>query len=210
MDDVPLLPGDDIVAAGGTLDPASVYEAYRHGVFPFYEVGQPVLWWSPDPRAILPLGALRVSRRLHRTLRQGRFRITRNRCFGRVMRLCGSLRGDDGWIHADMIRCYEQLHEQGHAHSLEVWHDDELVGGIYGVAMGGAFAAESMFHAKRDMSKVALVHLEAHLRKCGFTLFDVQFETDHLRQFGVQLIPRDEYLRRLHDVRDADVSFSRP
>ena len=204
---VPFAPGEDLVAVGGALDPEVVYDAYRHGVFPWYDAGQPVQWWCPDPRAILPMGALHVSRRLERTIRQARFRVTLNDCFERVMRTCGDLRGPPGWIHEEMVACYVALHGQGHAHSLEVWHERALVAGIYGVSIGGTFAAESMFHTERDMSKVALVLLERHLRARGFTLFDVQFETMHLQQFGCALIPREDYLGRLRANRDARVTF---
>lgn len=204
---VPMHPGEDLIAAGGVLEPGLVLDAYRHGVFPWYEGGQPVLWWSPDPRGVLPLDAVHVSRRLARTLRSDRFRISRDEAFGDVMRACDEDRPDGTWIHADMIACYEQLHAAGHAHSLEVWEGSDLVGGIYGVAFGGGFAAESMFHRVRDASKVALVALARHLAGRGFELLDVQFVTSHLEQFGCVEIPRDVYLDRVRAVRDLDVRF---
>ena len=205
---VPLEPGEDLVAAGGRLAPALVHDAYRHGIFPWYEADGPVLWWSPDPRGILPLDALHVPRRLERTLRAGGWRITRDEAFGEVIRACDEARPDGTWIHADMIRCYEALHAQGLAHSLEVRDAaGALVGGIYGVAFGAGFAAESMFHRVRDASKVALVALARHLRARGFELLDVQFVTPHLAQFGCIEIPRDDYLARVAAVRDLAVGF---
>lgn len=206
---VPMAPGEDLVAAGGPLDPALVRDAYRHGIFPWYDAGDPVLWWSPDPRGILPLDALHVPRRLARTLASDRFRITRDEAFGAVIRACDEARPDGTWIHADMIRCYEQLHAAGHAHSLEVWDRarGDLVGGIYGVAFGGGFAAESKFHRVRDASKVALVALVRHLVARGFELLDVQFVTPHLARLGCVEIPRDDYLARVHAVRDLPARF---
>lgn len=203
-----LPPGEDLVAATAGLEPDLVLAAYRHGIFPWYEAGLPVLWWSPDPRTLLPLdGSLHVARRLSRTLRQGRFEIRLDTAFERVMRACGDARPDGRWIHEEMIRCYVTLAEQGHAHSLEVWREGQLVGGIYGVAVGGLFAAESMFHIARDMSKVALVSLVEHLRARGYGLLDVQLPTSHLARFGSLEIPREAYIKRVHEVRDADVTF---
>jgi len=197
----------DLVAVGGTLDAPLVLEAYRHGIFPWYDAGEPVLWWSPDPRAILPLDDLHVSRRLARTIASGRFAVRRDTAFDEVVRACDENRPDGSWIHADMRRCYGDLHRAGHAHSLEVYEGDALVGGIYGVAFGGGFAGESMFHRVRDASKVALVALVAHLRARGFTLLDVQFKTSHLARFGCVEVPRAAYLARVHAVRDEDVRF---
>ena len=202
-----LPPGEDLVAVGGALTPEIVHEAYRHGVFPWFDEGQPVQWWSPDPRAVLPLQAMPVSRRLRRTLRQGRFEISRNRCFERVMRACGARGPGPGWIHEAMIRCYVDLHAQGHAHSLEVWVQGALAGGVYGVGIGGLFAAESMFHVRRDMSKVALVQLATHLSARGYALLDAQFWTPHLDQFGCTTISRAVYLSRLRACRDDAVTF---
>jgi len=199
--------GGDIVAVGGALDPELVLDAYRHGVFPWYDAGDPVLWWSPDPRAILPLEAVHVSRRLRRTLRSAAFEIRWNTAFREVMRACDEDRPDGSWIHADMRRCYLTLHGCGHAHSCEVWRDGRLVGGVYGVAFGAGFAAESMFHRIRDASKVALVNLVERLRVRGFTLLDVQYRTPHLARFGCVEIPRAEYLDRVAEVVGADVAL---
>ena len=199
--------GTDIVAAGGQLEAKLVMDAYRHGIFPWYDAGDPVLWWCPDPRAILPLDALHVPRRLERTRRSGRFVVRWDSRFEDVLRACDENRADGSWIHADMRRCYLALHECGHAHSCEIFEDGELVGGIYGVAFGGGFAAESMFHRARDASKVALVELVARLRARGFTLLDVQFATPHLVRFGCIEIPRAEYLERVAAAIALDVSF---
>lgn len=199
--------GRDIVAAGGGLEPELVLDAYRHGIFPWYDAGDPVLWWSPDPRAILPLEAFHVSRRLRRTLRAGRFEIRWDTAFEEVVRACDQGRPDGSWIHADMRRCYQALHQAGHAHSCEVYADDVLVGGIYGVTFGGGFAAESMFHRARDASKVALVRLVERLRRRGFVLLDVQFRTAHLATFGCVEIPRAAYLERVAAAVALDVEL---
>ena len=207
--DVPLLAGEDIVAWGRDLDPGLVLSAYREGVFPFYDAGGPVLWWCPDPRAVLPLDErFHVRRRLARRIRRGDFEIRIDSAFEEVMRACDEGRADGTWIHEDMIRSYCALHEAGHAHSVEVWRKGQLVGGIYGIAFGAGFAAESMFHRERDMSKVALVSLVEHLRRCEFQLLDVQFKTPHLEQFGCIEMPRDLYLEQVRRVRDVLVLWS--
>jgi len=195
------------VAVGGDLEPARVLDAYAHGVFPWYEARGPLLWWCPDPRAVLPLDGVHVSRRLRRTLRSACFDVTVDRAFGPVIRACARARRGGTWIHREMIACYEALHAQGHAHSLEVWRAGELAGGVYGVTVGGVFAAESMFHHRTDASKVALVRLAEHLAARGYGLLDVQFLTGHLQRQGAIEIPRSEYLRRLAGLRGADVRF---
>ncbi len=196
-----------LVAVGGDLRPERLLEAYRSGVFPWFGLEDPILWWSPDPRGILELDRLHVPRRLRRTLRSGRFRHTMNCAFGDVLRGCAD-RPDDGcWLTPAMIAAYEELHARGHAHSLEVWVGDELAGGIYGVAVGGLFAGESMFTRRRDGSKVALVRLVEHLRQRGFQLFDIQMVTDHTARFGARAIPRSEYLARLREALRCETSF---
>ena len=212
--DVPWIPpelGDPqgLVGVGGDLSPALLRRAYSEGVFPWYSEGDPLLWWSPDPRAIIELDGVHVSRRLARTMRGGKFRVTVNTAFTDVMRACGENRDGGTWVTDDMVRGYTELHEQGHAHSLEVWRGDELAGGIYGVSVGGLFAGESMFHRVTDASKVALVSLVERLRDRGFVLFDVQMKTDHTERMGAIDIPRTEYLRRLRDaIPMTDVSFA--
>lgn len=195
------------VAVGGDLRPGRLLHAYRCGVFPWYNEGEPVLWWSPDPRAVFELDGLRVPRRLARTLRSGRFTTTVDRAFGEVIRGC-AVREEGTWITPDMIGAYEELHQLGHAHSLEVWRGDTLAGGIYGVALGGFFAGESMFSRVPDGSKVALVRLVERLRERGFQLFDIQFRTEHTTRLGAVEIPRAEYLQRLARAVAVSVQFT--
>ncbi len=185
-----------LVAVGGDLSPRRLLTAYRRGIFPWYSPGDPILWWSPDPRAIFELEGLHVPRRLRRTLRQGRFTVTVNRDFAAVIRGCAE-RPEGTWIVPEMIAAYEEFHRLGHAHSIEVWQGDTLAGGLYGVAIGGFFAGESMFTRIRDASKVALVHLVERLRQRGYQLFDTQCLTEHTARFGAIEIPRKDYLRRL-------------
>jgi len=186
-----------LVAIGGDLRTERLLQAYRCGVFPWYAEGEPICWWSPDPRAIFELDSLHISRRLGRTLRSGRYHVTINRDFGGVMRGCKEGREEGTWITPEMIDAYERLHELGHAHSVEVWDKDALVGGLYGVALGGLFAGESMFTRGRDGSKIALVHVLQRLRERGFTLFDIQMRTEHTARLGAVEIPRSQYLGRL-------------
>lgn len=168
-----------------------------------------MLWWSPDPRAILPLDGLVISRRLQRTIRSHKFEITCDRAFSEVIRSCATGPGREAgtWLTDAMIAGYERLHQLGHVHSVEAWHGGKLAGGIYGVAIGGAFSAESMFFRVRDASKVALVALVTHLRESGYQLLDVQQWTPHTARFGVVEIARDEYLRRLREAVELPVEF---
>jgi leucyl/phenylalanyl-tRNA--protein transferase len=196
-----------LVALGGDLRPERLLEAYRRGIFPWYDEGWPVLWWSPDPRAIFELDGLHVSRRLHRTLRSGRFQVTVNRAFAEVIQGCAD-RAEGTWILPAMIEAYCWLHKLGFAHSVEAWRNGELAGGIYGVAIGGFFAGESMFHRTTDGSKVALAMLMQRLRQRGYLLFDIQFLTDHTRSLGAVEISRMEYLGRLRRALAAKVTFA--
>jgi leucyl/phenylalanyl-tRNA--protein transferase len=197
-----------LVAIGGDLRPQYLLQAYRRGIFPWYDEGQPVLWWSPDPRGIFELDGLHVSRRLRRTIRSGRFRVTVNQAFGEVIRGCADRPGEGTWITADMIRAYEQMHRLGHAHSVEVWEGSELGGGLYGVAINGLFAGESMFTRRSDASKVALVYLMERLRQGGFQLFDIQMVTEHTTRLGAIEIPRAEYLARLRRALQCRTTFA--
>jgi leucyl/phenylalanyl-tRNA--protein transferase len=199
-----------LVALGGDLKPARLLQAYRSGIFPWYGEGDPLLWWSPDPRAIFELNALHVSRRLRRTIRSGRFTVTINRDFRGVMCGCADRPDEGTWITSEMREAYEAMHRLGHAHSVEVWQGETLAGGLYGVAIGGFFAGESMFTRVRDASKVALVHLMDRLRERGFQLFDIQFLTDHTKRLGAVEIPRSEYLRRLRRGLDCPARFDEP
>jgi leucyl/phenylalanyl-tRNA--protein transferase len=203
-------PSDAPLARGGDLEPDTLVDAYAHGIFPWPGADGEVYWWSPSPRAVFaPPDAIHVSRSLARVLRSGRFRVSTDRAFAAVMRACGHRPGEGTWITPELRAAYVRLHRLGIAHSLEVWDADErLVGGIYGVALGGAFMGESMFHRVPDASKVALVRLGAHLAARGFTLLDAQLPTDHLTRMGVQVWSREEYLRLLERVVDRPCSFA--
>lgn len=202
---------EGLLCIGGRLSPEWLLDAYAHGIFPWpmWE-DEPIAWWSPDPRAIIELDGLHVSRRLQRTLRSGKFRVTRDHDFAGVIRGCATAgdRTGNTWLTPAMINAYRQMHTLGHAHSVEVWQVDRLVGGTYGIAIGGLFAAESMFHTERDASKVALVHLVSHLNARGFQLLDVQQWTDHTGCMGAIEISREDYLRRLALATEISVSFS--
>lgn len=186
-----------LVAVGGDLRPATLLRAYQAGVFPWFSPGDPICWWSPDPRAIIELDGLHVSRRLRRTLRSGKFRLSINEDFSGVIRGCADRPIEETWITSEMIEAYEELHRMGHAHSVEAWYGDVLGGGVYGVALGGFFAGESMFTRVTDGSKAALTFLVERLNTRGFELFDVQFVTEHTKRMGAVEIPRAEYLARL-------------
>jgi leucyl/phenylalanyl-tRNA--protein transferase len=198
--------GFGTVGFGGDLEPERLLAAYSQGIFPMYDEGEPICWWSPDPRAIIEMDGLHISRRLQRTIGSGKFSVSLNKDFGAVMRACGQ-REESTWINSEMLAAYQRLHELGHAHSVEVWHDGELAGGVYGVSLGGLFAGESMFYRIRDASKVALVFLFERLRECGFELFDTQIMNDHTASLGAIEIPRSEYLQRLAKVIDKRVQL---
>lgn len=185
------------VDESNNLSPERLLRAYREGMFPWYDEDMPVCWWSPDPRAIFELDGFRASRRLWRTYRSGRFHLTVNHAFSAVMRGCADRKDEGTWITPDMVAAYEELHRLGHAHSIEAWQDGDLAGGVYGVAVGGLFAGESMFYRRRDASKAALLYLVLRLRERGFSLFDTQFVTEHTARLGAIEIPRREYLQRL-------------
>ncbi len=192
---------DGLLAVGGDLRPERLLKAYRHGIFPWYSDDQPILWWSPDPRAVLFPDKLHISRSLKRSLRPNLFSVTLDRCFRDVMQQCAGPRPQypDGgtWITAEMLKAYTCLHERGYAHSVETWKDGQLVGGLYGVALGGAFFAESMFTRVPDASKVALVLLVRQLQTWGFRLIDCQQSSPHVMSFGAEEIPRREFLDHL-------------
>lgn len=183
--------------------------AYREGVFPMGdpETGE-VHWYRPEPRAVIDLENFHVSRRLAKTMRQGRFRFTVNKAFEKVMRACSrSDEPSEMWITEDIIDLYCRMHDAGTAHSVEAWVGEDLAGGLYGVSFGGAFMGESMFHFVRDASKASLVYLVDRLRARGFTLLDTQFSTEHLARFGLEMLPHEEYLERLNHALDLPVNF---
>lgn len=196
-----------LVAIGGDLSVDRLLTAYRAGIFPW--TISPISWWSPDPRAILELDKLRVSESLRKILRKRMFEVTIDRAFPRVIASCAARAPGrpETWITAEFIEAYTRLHERGYAHSLECWREGELAGGIYGVAIGGFFAGESMFHRASNASKVALYHLVEHLRKRNFRLLDIQMLTPVTRQMGGVTIPRQEYLRRLGEALKAGCEF---
>jgi leucyl/phenylalanyl-tRNA---protein transferase len=189
-----------LLAVGGELSPDRLIEAYSHGIFPWYAQGQPVLWWSPDPRMVLFVDEFRISRSLRKVIRQARFDVRVDSAFEDVIEACASTArpGQLGtWITPAVIDAYLQLHRAGHAHSVEVFDDGELVGGLYGVSIGRMFFGESMFSRESNASKIALVQLAAMLRTAGFPLIDCQQETAHLSSFGARLISRREFAKRL-------------
>ncbi len=196
---------DGLVAVGGDLATGRLLRAYRTGIFPW--TVDPISWWSPDPRGIFELGGLHIGRSLRRGLRQSKFRVTRDQDFAGVIQACATIRRPGGWIRPAFVAAYTALHRAGHAHSVECWLGEKLVGGVYGVSVGGLFAGESMFHRATDASKVAVVHLHDHLVSRGYGLFDIQMLTDATRALGAREISRDEYLGRLKDVVDLPVCF---
>jgi leucyl/phenylalanyl-tRNA--protein transferase len=188
---------EGLVAVGGDLSEARLVVAYRTGVFPW--TVDPISWWSPDPRGVFELDRFHVSRSLSRVICKQVFRVTRDTAFAQVMAGCAAPAPGrrSTWITPEFIAAYTALHQAGHAHSVECWQNEQLAGGIYGVAIGGLFAGESMFHTVSNASKVALYHLIQHLRNRGFELFDIQMVTPITAQLGAVAIPRTDYLRRL-------------
>lgn len=189
----------DIVKVTFTVTPESLEEGYRQGIFPMGHEGERAFTWhQPDPRGIIPFDAIHVPSSLRRRMRRGGYEITVDRAFGEVVRQCAARPGV--WLTPKLIAVYEEMHRRGQAHSLEVWVEGRLAGGIFGVHLGAAFFAESKFHRVTDMSKVALVELLLRLRDAGFLLFDVQYWTPHLAQFGAVEIPRMDYQARLREA----------
>ncbi|MGC8644214.1 MAG: leucyl/phenylalanyl-tRNA--protein transferase [Isosphaeraceae bacterium] len=194
---VQLAEPEGILAFGGDLKPDRLLAAYRQGIFPWYEQGGPILWWSPDPRLVLFLEEFHLSRRLRRTIRQGRFEIRFDTAFAQVIKACAEVaraHEDGTWITPEMQRAYIRLHQLGHAHSMESWRGERLVGGIYGVRVGRCFCGESMFHHETDASKVALAALVERLRQEGVELIDCQVSSEHMLRLGAREIPRARFL----------------
>ncbi len=196
-------PGDAPLCMGGDLEPVRLLAAYSRGIFPWYGPGLPVLWWSPDPRCVLPLDRFHLPRRSARRLRASPFALTLDAAFARVIRACAAPRPGRGaqpqgtWITAEMMAAYERLHALGYAHSVEAWRGDVLVGGLYGVALGRAFFGESMFHTEPEASRAALAGLVGLLRRRGVCLLDCQQATPHMERMGARLVTRGEFLRAL-------------
>jgi len=191
-----------LLAAGGELSAIRLIEAYRQGIFPWFNPGQPVLWWSPDPRMVLFPSEFRISRSLEKTLRNRDYEVHADSGFQAVMRACAEPRPEqDGtWISDDMIAAYCALHDQGIAHSVETWIDGELAGGLYGVALGRMFYGESMFTRVADASKIALAHLVRQLERWGYGMIDCQVHTGHLASLGAREIPRADFMRKLAEL----------
>lgn len=190
---------DGLLAAGGCLSSVRIVNAYKQGIFPWYSPGDPILWWSPNPRLVLFPNNLQLSRSLKKTIRQQKFKITFDQAFSQTMQCCASPRDEDTgtWITDEMYQAYTQLHQQGIAHSFEAWYDGELVGGLYGITIGQVFFGESMFHKKTDASKVAFSCLVQQLTEWGYQLIDCQVHTDHLSSLGAENIKRIEFSQLL-------------
>lgn len=183
---------DGLLAIGGDLSLPRLLDAYQRGIFPWYNAGQPIMWWSPDPRCILELQDIHISRSLGKTLRRKTFRVTLDRDFVQVIKKCAAPRRDtaETWITGELMQAFIQLHNAGYAHSVECWQDNRLVGGLYGLAMGRVFFGESMFSDRADASKVALVHLGRYLEQQNFRLIDCQVYSPHLRSLGAKPVQR--------------------
>ena len=201
---VELASPEGLLAVGGDLRAERLLEAYRHGIFPWYNPGQPILWWSPDPRAVLFPAKLKVARSLRKTLRRKDFDVTLDTAFREVMRQCALPRPGNPaggtWITPEMIEAYAVLHDRGLAHSVESWREGKLVGGLYGVAMGNAFFGESMFSRETDASKVAFVHLVRQLERWGYAFIDCQLSSAHLFSLGAEEIRRHDFMARLEQA----------
>jgi len=195
-----LASADGLLAVGGDLTPERLLLAYRLGIFPWYSDGDPILWWSPDPRLVMFPKELKVSKSLKKIIKQNRFHVTVDNAFEQVIRSCAHVRlmkHEGTWITDDMIEAYAKLYEAGFAHSVETWYEEKLVGGLYGLSLGKCFFGESMFSCISNASKVAFVKLAEYLQKLSFDMIDCQVATDHLLRFGAREIPRDRFLNQL-------------
>jgi leucyl/phenylalanyl-tRNA--protein transferase len=199
-----------LLCAGGELTPERILDAYRHGIFPWFSAGEPILWWSPDPRMVLFPEEFRISRSLRRTLRSGNYEVRLDSAFAEVIRACANMPrpGQPGtWITREMQRAYRQLFELGVAHSVEVWVNQQLVGGLYGLAIGRMFYGESMFSRVTDASKIAAAHLARFLEIRGYGMIDCQMNTPHLASLGAREIPRADFISRLHQLVATDIDI---
>ncbi len=186
---------DGLLAIGGDLSLERLTLAYSRGIFPWFGPDQPILWWAPDPRLVLEPAGLKISHSLKKILRQDKFEITMDKAFNDVIEACARRRPDQAgtWITDEMLKAYRDMHAAGHAHSVECWHEDELAGGLYGVALGRVFFGESMFTRATDASKVAFVALTRQLQRWGFPLIDCQVQTNHLESLGASMMPRQQF-----------------
>lgn len=201
---------DGLLALGGDLSPERLLRAYRQGIFPWYSAGQPILWWSPDPRMVLAPDRLKISRSLAKTLRKRLFDVTLDKAFDAVMAGCAKPRPDSSgtWLTPEMRRAYGQLHQLGYAHSVEAWQQGQLVGGLYGVALGRVFFGESMFALVTDASKVAFAHLVRQLMRWHFALIDCQVHTAHLASLGAAPVSRSDFIQQLERFTGLSTSVS--
>lgn len=199
-----------LLAAGGDLNPDRILNAYRNGIFPWYNPGEPILWWSPDPRCVIYSDRLHISRSLRKRLRRSDYQVTFDQAFGAVMDGCAAPRtGSSGtWISPEMHAAYRQLHRHGHAHSVEVWQEGELTGGLYGIASGRMFFGESMFSLRTDASKIAFAWLVEQLKNWGYPLIDCQVHNPHLVTLGAEEITRETFLQELDRIVDIPCSPS--
>ena len=198
---------DGLLAVGGNLEPETLLSAYQQGIFPWFDEDTPILWWCPDPRAILEFDNLYISKRLARTIRTNKFQVTFDQDFDAVVKGC-TYRPEEGtWITPEVANAYGEFHRSGHAHSVEVWQQGVLVGGLYGVAIGALFAGESMFSTVSDASKIALAALVSRLKEKGYQLFDLQIINEHTSSMGATEIPRDDYLARAKSAIKKDICF---
>jgi leucyl/phenylalanyl-tRNA--protein transferase len=193
---------EGLLAMGGELSLEWLLDAYRHGIFPWFNPGEPILWWSPDPRMVLVPGDIRVTKSLAKRMRNGGFDVRVDSAFAEVMRACGAPREGAGgtWISEEMVAAYSRLFDAGYAHSVETWRDGVLVGGLYGVAIGRMFYGESMFSREPDASKIALVRLAQQLQQWEFGMIDCQMETAHLSSMGARTLPRAAFVTRLAEL----------
>jgi leucyl/phenylalanyl-tRNA--protein transferase len=215
--DLALSEPNGLLAFGGDLSVERLVSAYSQGVFPWFNQGEPILWWSPDPRAIIEFDDFNCSKSLAKLIRQQRYTVTLNHAFERVIQYCASIPRKSAefelpetnvttWITSQMLDAYKRLHQQGYAHSVEVWRENQLVGGLYGVSVGAGFAGESMFHIEPNTSKLALAYLIQHLRCHGIDFVDCQIENPHLVSLGCKSVSRQSFLNRLQIARTQMVS----
>ena len=197
-----LLKPNGLLAAGGSLSASRLLDAYRQGIFPWFNTGEPILWWSPNPRMVLIPEEFKISRSLRKILRDKSYEVRTDSAFEQVMRACAAPRREQvgTWIHDDMIAAYTELHQMGVAHSVETWVNGNLVGGLYGISIGRMFYGESMFSHATDASKIALAHLTAQLQRWGYGMIDCQMSTPHLASLGAREIPRAEFMLRLKEL----------